>query len=178
MDNIIENAFLSSRIQLWSFALLDDMPFTTDLFEICHQAEKDAIRLIQLGCERNLTSTPFHVTRSVIYSAMVLIKILKSTYTTQHEAILDHIDRARRALSSAITTENDVIWKACQILQELPLVQDQKLTPQIFSRMTASIFYDSLRVYAEHKYHMLSLAQPPTGIDLSGFDWDSFQLQI
>jgi hypothetical protein len=178
MDNIIENAFLSSRIQLWSFALLDDMPFTTDLFEICHQAEKDAIRLIQLGCERNLTSTPFHVTRSVIYSAMVLIKILKSTYTTQHEAILDHIDRARRALSSAITTKNDVIWKACQILQDLPLVQDQKLTPQIFSRMTASIFYDSLRVYAEHKYHMLSLAQPPTGIDLSGFDWDSFQLQI
>jgi hypothetical protein len=140
------------------------------------QAEKDAICFIQLACDRNLSSAPCHVVRSIIYSAVVPIKILKSTYTTQHEAILDHIDRARRALSSAITTENDVIWKAWQILQALPLVQDQKLTPQIYSRMTASIFYDSLRVYAEHKYHMLSLAQPPTEIDLNGFNWDSFQL--
>jgi hypothetical protein len=170
MDNITESAFLSSRIQLWSFAILDDMPFTTGLFEIYHQAEKDAIRLIQLGWERNLTSAPCHFTHSVIFSVMVLIKILKSTYATQHEAILDHIDRARRALTSPITIENDAIWNAYQILQGLPLVQDQKLTPQIFSRMTASLFYDSLRVYAEHKCHMLSLAQPPTEIDLNGFD--------
>jgi hypothetical protein len=45
MDSITESAFLSSRIQLWSFALLDDMPFTTDLIEIYHQAENVKIQV-------------------------------------------------------------------------------------------------------------------------------------
>ncbi|KAE9367382.1 hypothetical protein N431DRAFT_561376 [Stipitochalara longipes BDJ] len=176
IDDIIETAFLSSRIQLWSFALLDDMAFTADLLEIYQQAEKDAIRLIQLGCERNLSSAPFHIGRSIVYSAMVLIKILKSSYALQPEAILDHIDRARQAVNSSIMVENDVTRKAWQILQELPLMQDRKLTPQVFSRMTASMFYDSLRVYAENKNPMLASAQSTNEIDLDGFDWDSFQL--
>jgi hypothetical protein len=52
-------------------------------------------------------------------------------------------------IQANISAENDVTQKTCQILQDLPFLQDKNRTPHIYSRMTASIVYDLLRAYAE-----------------------------
>src|SRR4051794_22959193 len=66
---IIELAFLSSRLQLWSFAFHSDIPPSfRDVIEIVNQAEQDAIHLVQVACEKNLALVPFYICRSVCYS--------------------------------------------------------------------------------------------------------------
>jgi hypothetical protein len=171
MNDITEVAFLSSRLQLWSYALLDDMRLSADLLEIFQQAQTDATNLIQLCSTKNLSAIPFHVCRAIAYSAMMLIKILKSPYAIQQEVILDYIEQARQALSSAVNI--DIVKKSCQILQELPFVEDKKRTPQIYTRMTASITYNCLRVFFSEPRNM---TMPVSGMHLDGFDWDNFEL--
>lgn len=84
---IIELALLSSRLQLYLFAIHhDDAPISHDLLHIMRSAETDAMRLIALACSPqsgvNLPHAPFYVSRSICYSTLLLIRILKSPYAT------------------------------------------------------------------------------------------------
>jgi hypothetical protein len=80
----------------------------------------------------------------------------------------DSIERARQSLSTTISAPDDINGKACTILQELPYVEDKHRSPPILSRMGASIFYDTLRVYWEQ---CLERQMPAEYLDLDRFDW-------
>ncbi|KAK5061536.1 hypothetical protein LTR84_008080 [Exophiala bonariae] len=90
--------FLGSILQLWSFALHDDIPLSSESFHIVQRAREDAIRLIQLAQEKKLSLAPFYICRSVCYAALVLYHIKLSPYAVQDELLDDHIIRAQEAL--------------------------------------------------------------------------------
>jgi len=173
MSEVIEIAFLSSRLQLWSFAMHDDVPLSLEVCKIIHQAEQDAIRLIQVACEKNLSLVPFYVCRSISYSVLVLLKISRTPYANQHELIKDQIERALQALGSTARVEDDINQRICRFLRGLASLEDKTCTTPVRSRMTASIVYNALHAYEEH---IQVIGRPVVGLDLDGFNWDDFNL--
>ena len=147
---VIQISFLTSRLYLWSFILQDDVPRSPVVIEFFYQAEKDAASLIQLASEKNLSRCPFHLARSVLYSAVVLIKILASPYVSQPKVIVDQIHLAGRTLSSAVKIEDDHAQRWARHLQKLLDLRDIKRNPPIRSRMAASLVYDAIRIMKEH----------------------------
>ncbi|OAP57387.1 hypothetical protein AYL99_08125 [Fonsecaea erecta] len=99
-SDIEEIFFLSSMLQLWSFALHNDVPISPDTFYIVQRARQDAIRLIQLACEKNLCLVPFYTYRSVCFAALLLYHIKLSPYGVSDELLDDQIARAQQALQS------------------------------------------------------------------------------
>jgi hypothetical protein len=150
MSQVIELSFLTSRLQLLSFILHDDIPQSPDIIELFYQAELDASALILTASERNLSRCPFHLARSVLYAALVLIKIVASPYAQQPQVIFDQITLASRTLSTAIKIPNDHAERWSRHLQQLIAIRDFKRTPSVRSRMTASLVYDTIRVLKEH----------------------------
>lgn len=171
MGDVVRIAFLSSRMQLFSFALLDDMPDTPEIFEYVQSAKQDACNLIELCYFQNLAIAPAHVRHAISYSGFVLVKILRSHYSTESEVLQDHIERVRQALSTTTSSPDDTYRKACQTIQWLTYVEDKKLSAPIYTRMGASLVYDLLRTYSENKFGP-SLVPDEPGIDLDGFDWN------
>jgi Fungal specific transcription factor domain/Fungal Zn(2)-Cys(6) binuclear cluster domain len=200
-NEITEMAFLTARLHLWTFILLEDVIITPDILGLLLQAENDATQLIRISCEKNLSLVPFHVCRAVFCSAVILIKILKSPFMIQHELLRDQIDRARLALRSASRAEGDMIMNVCNMLQEASRMEPKKSTNPIRSRMSFSLVCDFIRSFTEHinavrlqHYHneTTDLVQCANGdggrsaqsldmgtfdgIDLDGLDWDEFML--
>lgn len=149
--NIVEFAFLSSRLQLCSFALHEDILFSVDVIGIIYQAEQDAMRLIQIA-EKNLSLVPFYACRSVCYAALILLKLLKYSCVTQHEHIWDHIERARLALGATAKTDGDVHQGIDRLLQAATFLQEKKANPPTQFRMTFSVVFNILRAYQEQFY--------------------------
>ena len=190
MPPAVEIAFLTSKLHLWSFILHDDIPCSQDVIEFIYQAEKDATTLIQLASQKNLARCPFHVARSVLYSAVVLVKILASAYPSQPQVLLDQIHLASRTLSSAVRVPDDHAARWSRHLQELMTLRDTKRTPSIRSRMAASIMYDTIRIMKENMEAApgevlptlgldgapaptwMELENGPDMIDLDGINWD------
>ena len=192
MSQVIEISFLTSRLYLWSFLLHDDISNSHELIEFFHRAEKDAGALVQLASEKNLARSPFHLARAVLYSAVLLIKILASCYASQPQVIRDQIYLATRTLLSATKVEDDHMQRWAGHLQKLVSLHDKKKTPAIRSRMAASLMYDTIRVLKEHSNTELdgsvcgtdpgvapvaNWMDVPGGqgwVDLDGINWDDF----
>lgn len=174
MNEVVKIAFLSSRMQILSFALLDDMPVSTELLEYVESAKQDACDLIELGYGQNLAIAPAPVRHALSYSGFVLVKILRSHCSTDSEVIQDKIERVRQTLSTTTSSPDDTYRKACQVIHMLTYVEDKGLSPPIYTRMGASVVYDLLRVCAEHKYGS-GLEIDEQGIDLDGFDWNFWE---
>jgi hypothetical protein len=176
MTNAGRIVFLSSKMQLWSFALFDDVPKSTEQAEIVKQAETDACSLIDLCYGLNISITPYYVRRAMCYCAFVLVKILRSGQATHREVLNDNIGKVREALIATVDSEDDIIHKACQYLQDLPYLEDKRLSPPIVSRMGVSILYDLLRIYVEHHHHSSQSNEEAQTLDLDGFDWNTLGL--
>jgi hypothetical protein len=184
MSQVIELSFLTSRLQLLSFVLHDDIPQSPDIIELFYQAELDASALILTASERNLSRCPFHLARSMLYAALVLIKIVASPYAQQPQVIFDQITLASRTLSTAIKVPNDHAERWSRHLQQLIAIRDFKRTPSVRSRMSASLVYDTIRVLKEHldatspapapEFPVWMNPETTAGlIDLDGLNWDS-----
>jgi len=184
MSQVIELSFLTSRLQLLSFVLHDDIPQSPDIIELFYQADLDASALILTASERNLSRCPFHLARSVLYAALVLIKIVASPYAQQPQVIFDQITLASRTLSTAIKVPNDHAERWSRHLQQLIAIRDFKRTPSVRSRMSASLVYDTIRVLKEHldatspapapEFPVWMNPETTAGlIDLDGLNWDS-----
>ncbi|KAL6241763.1 Regulatory protein leu3 [Rhinocladiella similis] len=173
MDNVVRTAFLTSRLQMWSFILLDDMLVSPEMLSLVENARQDACDLIELCYSQNLSIVPACVRHAMCYSALVLVKLLRSGYSAESEVLQDSIDRARQALKSTVTSPDDIHRKASETIQKLLYIEDKKLSPQIYTRMGASVVYDLLRIWSEYKYGIVphQLADDQT-IDLEGFDWN------
>lgn len=97
-SDVVEIFFLSSRLQIWSFALHNDVPMTANSVQIICQAREDAMRLIQIACEMNLSLVPFYTRRSVCYAALLLCRIKLGPYGWEDDMIDLHVERAQEAL--------------------------------------------------------------------------------
>ncbi|KAJ6259370.1 hypothetical protein Dda_6271 [Drechslerella dactyloides] len=178
MDENIKIIFLSARVQLWSLALIDDVPLTlspsatpSPYLEIVKYAERDACDLIEQCYGLNLSITPVYIRRAMSYCAFVLARILRSQHASQCEVLEDNIEKVRQALITTSDTRGDIIYKACELLQDIPYMQDKHLSPPITSRMAASVLYDLLRIASENKLGS-QLGQRTLAFDLDGFDWN------
>jgi hypothetical protein len=176
MTNAGKIVFLSSKVQLWSFALLDDVPSSTEQIEIVKQAETDACTLIDLCYDLNISITPYYVRRAMCYCAFVLAKILRSGQATHREVLIDNIEKVREALIATVDSKDNIIHKACEYLQELPYLEDKRLSPPILSRMGVSILYDLLRIHVENHHHSGESSEEAQTLDLDGFDWNTLGL--
>jgi len=74
-NDIEEIFFLSSMLQLWSFATHNDIAVSANTFHIVKRARQDVIKTIQLACEKNLALVLFHIHRSVRYATLMLYHI-------------------------------------------------------------------------------------------------------
>ncbi|KIW46493.1 uncharacterized protein PV06_02162 [Exophiala oligosperma] len=97
-SDVVEIFYLSSRLQIWSFALHNDVPMTANSVQIICQAREDAMRLIQIACEMNLSLVPFYTRRSVCYAALLLCRIKLGPYGWEDDMIDLHVERAQEAL--------------------------------------------------------------------------------
>lgn len=177
MDGIVKVSYFFARLQIWSFALLDDMMFSEDLIKIFHTAEEEACKIIELCYDMNLAAAPYHFRRAICYGGFVLVKILRSPYCpVKRELLEDNIERARQALSTTVSAPDDIFCKACRILEELQYLEDKKRTAPIFSRMGASMMFDMLRIYWENWADRNLPEEAPSLLDLDGIDWDTLGL--
>ncbi|KAF3934635.1 hypothetical protein ABW20_dc0102498 [Dactylellina cionopaga] len=174
MTDNIKIIFLSSRVQLWSFVLTEDIATSTKQIEIIKQAERDACDLIEICYSLNLSMTPAYVRRAMCYCAFVLAKILRCQQATQCEVLEDNIEKVRQALMTTSDTKGDIIHKACELLQDIPYMEDKRISPPIVSRMGQSVIYDLLRIGAENRIVGVQLGQKVLNLafDLDGFDWN------
>ncbi|OIW32827.1 hypothetical protein CONLIGDRAFT_153799 [Coniochaeta ligniaria NRRL 30616] len=168
MDDVVRISLLYSRLQLCSFALLDDVPLSEGPLDLVSEAEATACELIELTYGMNLSIAPIYARRAMCYGVFVLVRLLQLPYDVQREMLHDSIERARQSLSTTINTPDDISGKACTILQDLLYVEDKHRSPPILSRMGASIFYDTFRVYWEQ---CLERQMPIEYLDLDRFDW-------
>ena len=170
-SDIEEIFFLSSMLQLWSFALHDDVPVSSESFNIVQRARADAIRLIQLAREKNLTLVPFYTCRSVCYAALLLYHIKLSPYAVRDELLDDHIMRAQEALR---------ILKSPNMPQFLATVTSPENRQEFIARrdknsshrwkMGASLVFDSARAYSNLLRSNVYFC--PEFLDLDGFLFD------
>ncbi|KAK5956200.1 Regulatory protein leu3 [Knufia fluminis] len=175
MNDIVKTSFLYARLQIWSFALLDDIPMSKELIEIIKCAEEDACELIELCYGTNLSIGPYIVRQAMCYSAFVLARILQCPYDTQREVLEDNIERVCQAMSTTASTDNDIMRKVGPLLRALPYIEDKRRSPPILSRMSASIVYDSIKMYWENMDER-NPDQGPYTLDFDGFDWDTLVL--
>ena len=147
----IKIAYLTARLQLYSFILHDDISRTQDVIQFYYQAEEDAIASIQLATEQTTPGLPFHLVRAVLYSALVLIEILASPFSQQPKTLYDQVQLAAQYLTSAIRVEDDHASRWSNHLRKLVTLRDLKRTPPIRSRMAASLMYNAIRIMKEHR---------------------------
>ncbi|KEF62171.1 uncharacterized protein A1O9_00143 [Exophiala aquamarina CBS 119918] len=177
MKGIVKVSYFFARLQIWSFALLDDMIFSEDLIKIYHSAEDEACQIIELCYDMNLAASPYHFRRAICYSGFVLVKILRSPYChMKRELLEDNVERARQALSTTASSPDDIFCKACQVLEELLYLEDKKRTAPIFSRMGASMMFDMLRIYWENWHDRNMPEEVPSLLDLDAIDWGTLGL--
>jgi Fungal specific transcription factor domain/Fungal Zn(2)-Cys(6) binuclear cluster domain len=178
-SDMIEIVFLSSRIQLWPFILYDDIPLSVDVIGMIHQAEEDAMRLLQISSTTNLSLVPFYLCRSLCYAVLVLFKLLKYPCITHRERIRDQIELTRMALHSVVKGDGDARNGIDQLLQAASYLLENQVSPPTKSRMTYSIVFDFIRAYREHcckqavdNLPLLDLSDFGVGADTIGLEWD------
>lgn len=170
--NRLELGFLGARLQLWSFVLHDDIQLSTEVFEIINEAEQDAMRLLQISCETNLSLVPFYVRRSICYAALMLVKLLRyPCIRSARETIWDQIELARASLSSSISpSDSDVHHGIDRLLQAAPYLEGKEMGPPTQSRMTYSMVFDFIRLYRKHCCHSGPGTLPTLGLENFGME--------
>ncbi|KAJ9607530.1 Regulatory protein leu3 [Cladophialophora chaetospira] len=172
---IVEIFFLSSRLQLWSFALHNDVPVSANTVQIIYQAREDAVRLIQVASEKNLSLVPFYTRRSVCYAALLLCRIKLGPYGWQDDMIDHHIERAQQALSASEGVKFGKFLAAVTSPDNRDVfirTSGDKRSPHR-SRMGAFLVFDFQRVYAD-----LQQADVPflsEFLDLDNLPWADFE---
>lgn len=155
MDQDIEIAYLTSKLQLYSFALHDDVPESLDLIEFIQKAESVACKLIQLVSQLDLEFAPAHWSRAIIFAGVLLIKILKSPNAGDRNLINNQISLAHRIFSSMTKADNDGNQRSDRLMLLFSVLEDKKKWPSIQCRSAACLIYDAIRVSKEYYNEIL-----------------------
>lgn len=171
-SDIEEIFFLSSMLQLWSFALHTDVPISPDTFHIVQRARQDGIRLIQLACEKNLALVPFYTYRSVCFTALLLYHIKLSPYGVTDELLDDHIARAQQALQSRGSPDLAVFLRTLTSPEnKAEFIARRDKSSSHRWKMGAALTFDSAQAYANLMHSNAYLF--PELLDLDGFLFDA-----
>ncbi|OQV02110.1 Fungal specific transcription factor domain-containing protein [Cladophialophora immunda] len=169
IDDVVRTSFLYLKLQVLSFALLDDMPVSPGILDCVEVAKQDAYELVDLCGSQNLSLTPASVRYAICFAGFVFVKILRSSYNSAVEVLQDNIERVLEALTTTTSSAEDTFRKACITIQSLMSIEDRKLSSPICTRLGASMVYDLLRICAEHKYGPIIDEQR---LDLDFFEWN------
>ncbi|KIW97452.1 uncharacterized protein Z519_01036 [Cladophialophora bantiana CBS 173.52] len=175
--DVVEIFFLSSRLQLWSFALHNDVPLSANTVQIIYQAREDAVRLIQIACEKNLSLVPFYTRRSVCYAALLLCRIKLGPYGWQDDMIDHHVERAQQALSASEGVKFGQFLAAVTSPENRDVfirTSGDKRSPHR-SRMGAFLVFDFQRVYADLRLQQTNIPFPSDFLDLDNLPWTEFE---
>jgi hypothetical protein len=175
-NDIEEIFYLSSMLQLWSFALHNDVPISPETFHIVQRARHDAIALIQIACEKNLALVPFYTRRSVCYAALLLYHIkIGSPYGVEQDALIyDHINRAQYALKERgngtdLATFLSIVTSP-ENREEFMATRDKT---SHYWKMSAALNYDSARAYNNMlRKNAANIELIPDFLDLDGLLFD------
>ncbi|CAK7205471.1 Regulatory protein leu3 [Sporothrix eucalyptigena] len=159
------------RSQLGSYALLADMPSSDTLCDLAADAEATACELIDVAHGVNMVTAPVYFHRAMIHAGFVLVRLLQLPYESQSEVLYDSIERVCQSLRTIVTSSDDLIGKACTLLQGLQYLQDKQKTPALLSRMGVSLFYDLMRVSWEQNLDVID-----DSFDMAQFDWNTLGL--
>ncbi|OCT53051.1 hypothetical protein CLCR_10133 [Cladophialophora carrionii] len=176
--DIVDIFYLNSRLQLWSFALHNDVPVTANSVQIIYQAREDAIRLIQVACEKNLSLVPFYTRRSVCYAGLLLYRIKLGSYGCQDDMIEHHIDAARQALSTSEGPGGPSVGQFLATvtspdnMDAFTRASGDKDSPHR-SRMGAFLVFDFHRVYTDLRQANVFLSTE--FLDFDNLPWMEFQ---
>jgi hypothetical protein len=173
MDQGIEVAFLGAQLQLFSFALHDDMPDSLDLVEIVHKAETAACRLIQLVSQSELQFLPVQWSRSVILAAVMLLKILKSPHVGDSHLINNQVTLAHQIFTLITKDDDDGSQRSDRLLLLFSVLEDKKKWPPVQCRLTASLVYDAIRVSKEYYEEVLDNIVNPSDRSLTTLETHS-----
>ena len=149
MLDAVRVAHLTAKLHLWSFILHDDIPQSPKVLEYLYAAEEDAGAMVMLGAGKNLSRCPWHLTRSVLFAALVLVRLLTFPHIRQPQVVNDQIMLASRSLQTAVRVENDHAHRWSRHLPILLVLRDKKATPPVRGRMAASLAFDTIRVMKE-----------------------------
>ena len=170
-SDIVEMFFLSSKLQLWSFALHNDVPMTANTVQIISQAREDAIRLVQVACEKNLSLVPFYTRRSVNYAALLLYRVKLGPYGWQDDMMIDHhVERAQQALgaSEGLNFGHFLATVTSPDNRNAVTASGDKNSPYR-SRMGACLVFDFHRAYTD--LQQASITFPSDFADFDSFVW-------
>jgi hypothetical protein len=169
--DIVEIFFLSSRLQLWSFALHTDITVSANSIQIIQQARDDAVHLIQIACEKNLSLVPFYTRRSVCYAALVLCRIKLGPYDWRDSMIDHHVGRAQQALAGSEGVEFGQFIAAVSSPDNRDVyarTTGGRYSPYR-SRLSAFLVLEFQRVYAE--LQRAKIPFPSDFLDLDTLHW-------
>ncbi|GAB5593941.1 Regulatory protein leu3 [Umbelopsis nana] len=155
MDQYVEVVFLTSKLQLYSFALHDDIPASMDLVEIFQKAEATACKLLQLVSQLDLEFTPAHWSRAVIFAGVLLVRILKSPNAGDRNLINNQITLAHQILGSISKWDDDGNERSDRLMLLFSVLEDKKKWPAVQCRSAASLVYDAIRVSKEYYEEIL-----------------------
>ncbi|KAJ2963134.1 hypothetical protein NQZ79_g1796 [Umbelopsis isabellina] len=155
MDHKLEVAFLASQLQLFTFALLDDISASAELIDIIQKAESISCKLIQLVSQSDLEFVPVFWSRYVIVAAVILLKILKSPSASNSSLINNQISLAHQIFTSITKCEDDGNQRSDRLLLLFSVLEDKKKFPPIHCRLAASLVYDAIRVSKEYYEEIL-----------------------
>lgn len=173
--DVVEIFFLSSRLQLWSFALHNDVPISDNTIQIIHQAREDAVQLIQVACEKNLSLVPFYTRRSVCYAALLLCRIKFGPYGWQDDMIDHHIERAQQALcgSEGVKFGQFLATVSSPDNRDIFIRTSSDKPSPHRSRMGAFLVLDFQRVYAD--LQQANTPFPSEFLDLDNLSWTEYE---
>ena len=165
---VLELALLGSLLHLLSYAIREDTPQSEGLIPIYHRAQITAMSLIQASSEMSLSTAPHQIVRLLSFATFTLIKISWSPYVSESELLQDKVHLAMQTLSMAIKTPDDHTERIINSIRECLMLEDNKRTPPVNSRMAASIIYDCIRIRREC---FLGIRNETNWSDLDGLDW-------
>ncbi|GAB5588195.1 Regulatory protein leu3 [Umbelopsis nana] len=162
MPQNIEVIFLAAQLQLFSFALHDDISDSLDLVATVQKAETTACKLIQLVPQSELEFVPGYWSRYVILAAVMLLKILKSPNAGNSYLINNQITLAHQILNSISKVDDDGNQRSDRLLLLFSVLEDKKKWPAIQCRLAASLVYDAIRVSKEYYDEILDIIMNPS----------------
>lgn len=149
-SDVVEVFFLNAKLQLWSFVLHNDVPISANSVQIVQNAKADAVKLIQLACEKNLALVPYYTRRCVSYAALLLYSIKLGRFQWQDDMIDLHIERAQHALMASDPRIGQFVASVTSPVNRDAFVRASTHTPSPNrSRMGAFFMFDFMRVYAD-----------------------------
>jgi Fungal Zn(2)-Cys(6) binuclear cluster domain len=142
--------FLATRLELWSYALMDDViesVYSVDSLIYAEKSYKDSMKLIDLVEGLDIRYCPTNIPRTVTYAALTLIRFLytqlSSSSIAQKDTIVTYLSRIYHLLAKTGSAEASRARKLIQAYASLG--QDARRTKDaVKSRASMNLLFNAI----------------------------------